>query len=125
MAGAPEANAYEFQSSAIVTMLEELKDKFIDERTALEKKEMVARQAYETVMLDLKNSIEAAENEISKKTRAKAENAAGSTESTTLFNEVKASRDDDQKYLTGLTTTCQQKSADFKSRQKLRGEEMD
>ena len=29
---APEANAYEFQSSGVVEMLEKLLDKFIDER---------------------------------------------------------------------------------------------
>merc|ERR1719398_671675 len=34
---APEANAYEFQSSGVVEMLEKLLDKFIDERTTLEK----------------------------------------------------------------------------------------
>merc|ERR1719199_2152787 len=33
---APEANAYEFQSSGVVEMLEKLLDKFIDERTTLE-----------------------------------------------------------------------------------------
>merc|ERR1719386_594952 len=36
---APEANAYEFQSSGIVDMLEKLHDKFEDERTDLEKEE--------------------------------------------------------------------------------------
>ena len=44
---APEANAYEFQSSGIVDMLEKLKDKFEDERTDLEKEESNARHAYE------------------------------------------------------------------------------
>merc|ERR1719272_81920 len=34
---APEANGYEFQSSGVVEMLEKLNDKFIDERTTLEK----------------------------------------------------------------------------------------
>ena len=36
---APEANAYEFQSSGIIEMLEKLNDKFIDERTTIEKDE--------------------------------------------------------------------------------------
>lgn len=121
---APEANAYEFQSESIIKMLEELKDKFFDERTALEKKEMTSKQAYEMLMLDLRNSIAAADNEIDKKTQSKAENVAGSTESSTLFDEVKTSRDDDQEYLTGLITTCQQKSADFNTRQQLREEEI-
>jgi chromosome segregation ATPase len=37
---APEANAYEFQSSGVIEMLETLLDKFIDERTTLQKEEM-------------------------------------------------------------------------------------
>ena len=37
---APEANAYEFQSHGVIEMLEKLLDKFIDERTTLEKEEM-------------------------------------------------------------------------------------
>merc|ERR1719231_1176258 len=37
---APEANAYEFQSHGVIEMLEKLLDKFIDERTVLEKEEM-------------------------------------------------------------------------------------
>jgi len=122
---APEANAYEFQSTSIITMLEELKDKFLDEKTALEKNEMISRQAYESVMLDLRNSIKAAENEIRKKSSSKADNAQGSVEAKKLFGEVSTARDDDQTYLTDLTSTCQQKSADFESRQKLRDEEIE
>jgi hypothetical protein len=122
---APEANAYEFQSSTIVTMLEELKDKFIDERTALEKKELIARQAYETVMLDLRNSISTAKNEIDKKSDSKTEHAGGSVDAAKLFGEVSDSRDDDQKYLDGLISTCQQKSKDFESRQQLRSDEIE
>ena len=42
---APQANAYEFQSSGIVDMLEKLKDKFEDLRGELEKEEMDAKHA--------------------------------------------------------------------------------
>jgi len=121
-AGAPEANAYEFQSDSIVTMLVELKDKFISERTNLEKKELVSRQAYDTVSLDLKNSIDNAENEVDKKSHTKAEEVAGSTEANTLLKETKAARDEDQDYLTNLIGQCQNKAADFATRQALREE---
>merc|ERR1719247_517019 len=47
---APEANAYEFQSSGVVEMLEKLLDKFIDERTTLEKEEMNSKHAYDMLM---------------------------------------------------------------------------
>ena len=35
---APEANAYEFQSHGVVEMPEKLLDKFVDERTTLQKR---------------------------------------------------------------------------------------
>merc|ERR1719213_1290563 len=54
---APEANAYEFQSSGVLEMLEKLLDKFIDERTTLEKEEMNSKHAYDMLMQDLKAQI--------------------------------------------------------------------
>merc|ERR1719424_1308785 len=50
---APEANAYEFQSSGVVEMLEKLNDKFIAERTTLEKEEMNSKHAFDMLMQDL------------------------------------------------------------------------
>merc|ERR1719327_1104280 len=50
---APEANAYEFQSSGVIEMLE----KFIDERTTLEKEEMNSKHAYDMLMQDLNAQI--------------------------------------------------------------------
>jgi len=119
-----EANAYEFQSDGIITMLAELKDKFIEERNSLEKKEVIQRHAYDSVMMDLKDSIAAAKNEISKKTKSETSNKGESIESNTLYKQVKASRDDDKSYLKNLDTSCLQKSKDFTVRQHLRGEEI-
>merc|ERR1719272_2238469 len=50
---APEANAYEFQSSGVIEMLEKLLDKFVDEKTQLEKEEMNSKHAYDMLMQDL------------------------------------------------------------------------
>ena len=50
---APEANACEFQSHGVIEMLEKLLDKFIDERTTLEKDEMNARHTFEKLTQDL------------------------------------------------------------------------
>merc|ERR1719313_150258 len=84
---------------------------------------MRSHQAYDTVMMDLRSSINAAQAEIDKKSHSKSDNIAGSTESSKLFDETSASRDDDQEYLTNLISTCQTKAADFKTRQQLREEE--
>merc|ERR1712083_995354 len=50
---APEAYGYEFQSHGIIEVLEKLLDKFIDERTTIEKEEMNTKHAYEMLMQDL------------------------------------------------------------------------
>merc|ERR1719197_1075123 len=50
---APEAHGYEFRSHGIIEMLEKLHDKFIGERTDLEKKEMNAKHAFEMLDQDL------------------------------------------------------------------------
>jgi hypothetical protein len=55
---APESNAYEFQSKGIIDMLQKLLDKFVDERTALEKEEMNKKHAYDMLKQDLLGTIE-------------------------------------------------------------------
>merc|ERR1719387_951211 len=57
---APEANAYEFQSKAIVDMLSKLLGKFDDERTALEEEETEALHSFEMLKADLTNQLTAA-----------------------------------------------------------------
>merc|ERR1719396_30736 len=47
---APEANAYEFQSQGVIEMLEKLLDKFMGERTVLEKEEMNSVHAFEMLI---------------------------------------------------------------------------
>merc|ERR1719355_315012 len=69
---APQANAYEFQSSGVVDMLEKLKDKFEDERTDLEKEESNARHAYEMLIQDLTAQIETATEDREAKAQEKA-----------------------------------------------------
>jgi hypothetical protein len=122
---APEANAYETNLGGIIEMLEKLLDKFIDEKTAVEKEEMNARHAYELLLQDLEAQIKQGttdreEKSIfkSKKLQAKADAEGDLTDTTTT-------RDEDQKYLAELTGTCSQKAGDFESRQQLRAEEIE
>ena len=57
---APEAAGYELQSHGIIEMLEKLLDKFINERTETEKKEMNSKHAFEMLMQDLTAQIKQA-----------------------------------------------------------------
>merc|ERR1719387_659699 len=69
---APEANAYESQSHGIIEMLQKLLDKFIEERTTLEKDEINAKHAFEMLMQDLKSEIANAEEDLAAKKERKA-----------------------------------------------------
>jgi len=122
---APEANAYEFQSSGIVDMLEKLEDKFIDERTTLEKEETSSLQSFQMLMADLEHQIANANAGLDKdkvdKTKVlkfKADSEGELVDTTTM-------RDEDSKYLADTKAECAQKASDFEARQQLRGEEIE
>jgi len=121
---APEANAYEFQSQGIIDMLEKLKDKFIDERTALEKEEASSHHAYQMLMQDLKGQIDSAEENRGVKATNKAKTLQGAADAKADLQDTSSTRDDDSKYLTDMTSTCEQKASDFESRQSLRADEV-
>merc|ERR1719231_1838273 len=122
---APEANAYEFQSHGIIEMLEKLLDKFIDERTTLEKEEMNARHAFEMLMQDLKAQIEQATQDRDEKAAEKAKKLQAKADAEGELEDTITTRDADVKYLADLTATCEQKATDFESRQQLRAEEIE
>jgi len=122
---APEAYGYEFQSQGVVDMLEKLLDKFIEERTSIEKKEMNAKHAYDMIMQDLTAEIAQATADRDDKAETKAKTLQRKAEAKADLADTTATRDADQEYLNDLTATCEQKSADFESRQQLRGEEIE
>merc|ERR1740130_287259 len=122
---APGANAYEFQSGGIVDMLEGLLDKFIAKKTALEKEESESKQAFEMLLQDLNAMIARSteERDTAKATKSKKLGKKASDEGT--LKDTTEVRAEDQKYLDDLSATCEQKAADFESRQQLRTEEME
>jgi len=122
---APEANAYENQSGGVIEMLDKLLDKFIEERTQLEKEEMNAKHAYTMVKQDLEASIEQATQDRDEKSEFKAETIQAKADATGDLQDTTTTRDADTAYLEDLTATCAQKSSDFDSRQQLRAEEIE
>merc|ERR1719215_2291987 len=121
---APEANAYEFQSSGVVEMLEKLLDKFIDERTTLEKEEMNSKHAYDMLMQDLKAQIGQATSDRDQKAESKAKKLQNKADANGDLKDTTTTKNADSKYLADLTATCEQKAADFESRQQLRADEI-
>merc|ERR1712224_428170 len=121
---APETNAYEFQSSGVIEMLEKLLDKFIDERTTLEKEEMNSKHAYDMLMQDLNAQIAQATQDRDEKAENKAKTLQAKADAEGDLKDTTTTRDADVKYLADLTATCEQKASDFESRQQLRAEEI-
>merc|ERR1719420_1351395 len=122
---APEANAYEFQSGGVVEMLEKLLDKFIEERTTLEKEEMNAKHAYDMLMQDLNAQVSQAKTDRDEKAEFKADTLQSKADAQGDLQDTTTTRDEDEKYLADLTATCEQKASDFESRQQLRAEEIE
>eukprot|EP00927_Polykrikos_kofoidii_P014993 TRINITY_DN16644_c0_g1_i1.p1 TRINITY_DN16644_c0_g1~~TRINITY_DN16644_c0_g1_i1.p1 ORF type:complete len:708 (+),score=158.10 TRINITY_DN16644_c0_g1_i1:73-2124(+) len=116
--------AYEFRSSDIISMLENLENKFRQEVLQLEEKESTDRHAFESLMQDLKHSIDSAEDGITTKSKAQLSAQRSSDEARAALTDVTATREDDFAYLQGLNKTCIQKAADYESRQSLRDDEM-
>jgi len=121
---APEANAYEFQSHGVIEMLEKLLDKFIDERTTLEKEEMNSKHAYDMLMQDLKAQISQATTDRGEKAETKAKKLQAKADATGDLKDTSTTKAADEKYLADLTATCEQKASDFESRQQLRADEI-
>merc|ERR1719217_1289381 len=105
-------------------MLEKLLDKFIDERTTLEKEEMNSKHAYDMLMQDLKPQIAQATQDRVEKAETKANKLQAKADAEGDLKDTTTTRDADAKYLADLTATCEQKASDFESRQQLRADEI-
>merc|ERR1719360_38512 len=121
----PEAYGYEFQSQGVIDMLEKLLDKFMGERTVLEKEEMNSVHAFEMLIQDLTAQVEQATQDRTEKAETKAKKLQAKADAEGSLNDTTTTRDADQKYLDDLTATCEQKATDFESRQVLRTEELE
>eukprot|EP00397_Hematodinium_sp_SG-2012_P020086 GEMP01020674.1.p1 GENE.GEMP01020674.1~~GEMP01020674.1.p1 ORF type:complete len:658 (+),score=240.33 GEMP01020674.1:89-2062(+) len=121
---APEANAYEFQSQSVVTMLEKLLDKFEDEHNKLQKEESNSKHAHQMMLQDLTGQISEANRQRSDKAGSKAQNLQNKASGEADLTDTTLTRDDDQKYLDDTSATCQKKKSDFANRQQLRADEI-
>merc|ERR1740130_168348 len=122
---APEAYGYEFQSHGVIEMLEKLLDKFISERTTLEKEEMNAKHAFDMLIQDLTAQIQQATSDRDSKNETKAKKLQAKADAEGDLTDTTTTRDADVKYLADLTATCEQKASDFEARQQLRAEELE
>jgi hypothetical protein len=122
---APEANAYEFQSGGIITMLKGLLDKFRAQLTQCEKEEMNSQYAYDMIKQDLRDSIENAEKDSEEKTALKELKTAQAAEATKQLGATKEMKAANEKSLADTTTECSEKDMSYQEKQNLRTQEIE
>merc|ERR1719359_3255 len=76
-------------------------------------------------MLHLGNSIDAAKEDVAKKTEVRAQRMQDSAEAKGTLADTKAELAELEKYLADVKSTFQQKSSAFEMNQKVRGEEIE
>lgn len=120
----PVADGYAFQSSSVVTMLEDLKAKFLQEQQDLRLEEAKKVNAHSTLKIVLDGQIKAAtasrDDKIGFKNTAADKLATAKAD----LEEAQTSHAADSKYRKDLNAECVKKARDFQARQKLRGEEL-
>merc|ERR550537_1244380 len=105
-------------------MLEKLLDKFIAERTTLEKEVMNSKHAYDMLMQDLNAQIKQDETDRDESAAEKAKRLQAKADAEGDLKDTTDTMEGDKKYLADLTATCEQKASAFESRQQLRAEEI-
>merc|ERR1719491_2042987 len=123
-AGAPEANAYEFQSGGVVSLLEKLKLKFEDQRLTLEKEEISSKGNYQVLNQQLTDDIKADNASIKKKTamKAKRQGDAATAKGDKEVTETSKAKDED--VLSDTNAECQQTSDEYEKNQVVRSGEI-
>merc|ERR1719199_56081 len=123
-ASAPEANAYEFQSGGVVSLLEKLKLKFEDQRLALEKEEMTSNANYQVLMQQLTDDIKADNAAIKKKTAMKAKRQGDAATAKGDKEVTEASKAKDEGVLSDTNAECKTTSDEFEKNQVVRSGEI-
>merc|ERR1719240_1277347 len=121
----PPVAAYESQSGGIVKIMEDLEDKFEEERAALQKEEMEGKHSFFMLELELSDQIAYGTKERDAKAAKANEHKATVAEAKGELAVQKTIKAEAETYLADLTTQCTLKSEAFEGRQKMRAEELE
>ena len=123
--GAPDPKAYESQSGGILDILEDMKEKAVAMKNDGVKAEMNAKHSFEMLKQSLENTIAQDSKELAeaKSVKAGAEEAKAIAEGDLSMAEKELA--EDKKYLSELSTDCQQKAADWEVSTKSRADELE
>jgi len=119
------AAGYEFRSGSVIEMLEKLKVKFEEERSAFEKDETNKRHSFQMLHQDLTAQIEQKTELRTNAATSGNKKKQASADAKGELDDVNATLKDDESSLSEITTTCKIKSDDFAERQKVRAEEIE
>jgi hypothetical protein len=122
---APEANAYEFQSGNIVTVLEKLKDQFREKLAQCQKEEANSLHAYNMIQQDLSDSIANAKNEIAQNSKVKASKEGRAAEAGKQLTMTRQSKASSEATLAEMKQSCLEQKLSYEEKQQLRGEEIE
>jgi len=120
----PEQKGFESQSDGVVDMMKDLKDKMAEEKTTLETEEMNEQHAFEMMVQSFDNKIKKDTEQRNDKASTKKQMEQDSASAKGQLADTTNAKAEDEKYTADLTTMCEEKSADFEARQKLRAEEL-
>jgi len=123
-AGAPEANAYEFQSGGVVSMLEKLEAKFNEQLLVLDKAEMSAKANFQLLKQQLTDDIKQDNKDISEKTELKASRIEDAAQAKDDLESTKKTKADDEKVLADTKAECLARAHEFEKNQVTRAEEI-
>jgi len=123
-AGAPEANAYEFQSGGVVGMLENLEAKFKEQLLVLEKAEMNAKANFLLLKQQLTDNIKQDNKDISTKTEQKAGRIEDAAEAKDELESTTKTKADDEKVLADTNAECLARAHEYEKNQVTRAEEI-
>lgn len=122
---APEANAYEFQSTSIVELLKKLQDQFREKLGESQKAEMNSKHASAMIVQDLTDSIENKNKEAEETTMVKERKTEKKAQDEKHLADTEALKAENEKMLEETTTECEEKTMSFQEKQQLRTEEIE
>eukprot|EP00448_Togula_jolla_P020438 CAMPEP_0170575352 /NCGR_PEP_ID=MMETSP0224-20130122/3817_1 /TAXON_ID=285029 /ORGANISM="Togula jolla, Strain CCCM 725" /LENGTH=713 /DNA_ID=CAMNT_0010898129 /DNA_START=63 /DNA_END=2204 /DNA_ORIENTATION=- len=122
---APQANAYEFQSSGVVEMLKRLKDEFRTKLAESQKAEMNSRHAFEVMAQDLTDAIATSKKDSEEKAMEKERKIEAAAMNKKKLATTTADKEAHEKTLSEMEAECTEKRLSYEEKQKLRAEELE
>ena len=122
---APEANAYEFHSDHIVSILEGLLNKFREQRNALAKEEDESRHSFDLLVQELTHDIAEAEKSITALTKQNSLLSEDTVLKKAELTDTQNTLSSDKTFLDDTVALCIAKATEYRDRQQLRTEEME